>query len=87
MSLLASLAFVLAAIVVAAALRLTFARYRNVALHNIAALRDCNVVRDFRVQLSTVAARPAPRTEVRRVTARQGAPRRISFATGVRAAA
>lgn len=87
MSLLASLAFVLAAVVVAAALRLTIAQYRDAARRNVAALRDCNVAREFRVQVLTVIARPAAGIDVRRVAPRACAPRRIRFSTGLRAAA
>ena len=86
MSLLASLAFALAAFAVIVALRLTIVQYRDAALRNIAALRDCNALREFRVQAVTVVARPAP-ADVRRIAARNPAPRRIKLAAGLRAAA
>ena len=86
MSLLASLAFALAAFAVIVALRLTIVQYRDAALRNIAALRDCNASREFRVQAVTVVARPAS-AEVRRIAARSPAPRRIKLAAGLRAAA
>ena len=86
MSLLAFLAFALAAFAVIVALRLTIVQYRDAALRNIAALRDCNALREFRVQAVTVVARPAP-ADVRRIAARNPAPRRIKLAAGLRAAA
>lgn len=87
MSLLATLVFVFAAVVVAGALRLTLSQYRDAALRNVAALRDCSVAREFRVQVLTVFARPAPGIDVRRVAPRPCPSRRIRFATGLRAAA
>lgn len=87
MSLLASLAFVLTAVVVAAALRLTISQYRDAALRNVAALRGCNVAREFRVQVLTVVARPTAVIDVRRVAPRPCAPQRFRFAAGLRAAA
>ena len=86
MSLLAFLAFALAAFAVIVALRLTIVQYRDAALRNMAALRDCNVSREFRVLAVTVVARPAS-AEVRRIAARNPAPRRIKSAAGLRAAA
>ena len=86
MSLLASLVFALAAFAVIVALRLTIVQYRDAAWRNIAALRDCNALREFRVQAATVVARPAP-ADVRRIAARYPAPRRIKLAAGLRAAA
>ena len=86
MSLLASLAFALAAFAVIVALRLTIVQYRDAALRNIAALRDCNALREFRVQAVTVVARSTS-ADVRRIAARNPAPRRIKLAAGLRAAA
>ena len=86
MSLLAFLAFALAAFAVIVALRLTIVQYRDAALRNIAALRNCNALREFRVQAVTVIARPAS-ADVRRIAARNPAPRRIKLAAGLRAAA
>lgn len=87
MSLLASLAFVLAAFAVVAALRLTLAQYRGAALANIAALRDCEAMREFRVHALTVVARATPGADIRRIAARTPVPRRINPAAGLRAAA
>ena len=86
MSLLASLAFALAAFAVIVALRLTIVQYRDAAWRNIAALRDCNALREFRVQAATVVARPTS-ADVRRIAARNPAPRRVKSAAGLRAAA
>ena len=86
MSLLASLAFALAAFAVVIALRLTISQYRDAALRNIAALRECDALREFRVQAVTVVARPVG-ADVRRIAARNPAPRRIKLAAGLRAAA
>lgn len=86
MSLLASLAFALAAFAVVIALRLTISQYRDAALRNIAALRECEALREFRVQAVTVVARPVG-TDIRRIAARNSAPRRIKLAAGLRAAA
>lgn len=77
MSLLASIAFVLAAIVVVAALRSTIGQFGDVALANIAALRDCGALREFRVRSITVIARPVATGEVRRITTR-GSARRVT---------
>ena len=86
MSLLASLAFALAAFAVVVALRLTISQYRDAALRNIAALRECDALREFRVRAVTVLARPVG-ADVRRIAARNPAPRRIKLAAGLRAAA
>ena len=87
MSSLASLAFALAAFAVVVALRLTIMQYRDAALRNIAALRDCSAAREFRVQVVTVVARPTSGVDVRRIAARNPAPRRIKLAARLRAAA
>ena len=86
MSILASLVFALAALAVVAAVRSTVLQFGNAALANVAALRDCSASREFRVQAVTVVARPAP-ADVRRIAARNPAPRRIKLAAGLRAAA
>ena len=85
MSLLASLAFALTAFVIVAALRLTIRQYRAAALGNIAALRDCGVSREYRVQTMTVMARKGC-AEVQRIAPRTAA-RRFKSAEGLRAAA
>ena len=87
MSLLASLAFALAAFAVVVALRLTIVQYRDAALRNIAALRDCNALREFRVQAVTVVARQTVGTEIRRIATRNAVPRRINRSATLRAAA
>ena len=86
MSLLASLAFTLTAIVIVAALRSTISQYRDAALANIAALRDCSVSREFRVQTMSVVARRGF-ADVQRIAPRALAPRRFKRSAGLRAAA
>ena len=92
MSILASLVFALTALVVVAAIRSTILRYGNAALANVAALRDCSPSREFRVQTVTMVARQAVGSEVRvgdvrRIAARNVAPRRINRSAKLRAAA
>ena len=87
MSFLASLVFALAAIVVVAAVRSTVLQYRGAALRNVAALRDCSTSREFRVQAVTVVARQTVGTDIRRIAARNAAPRRINRSATLRAAA
>ena len=87
MSLLASLVFALAALVVLAAIRSTILQYGNAALANVAALRDCSTLREFRVQSVTVATRQIAGIDVRRITARNPAPHRINRSATLRAAA
>ena len=84
MSLLASLVFALAAFVVAAAMRSTVLQYRDAALANIAALRDCSAAREFRVQAVTVVAR---QTAGIRIATRNVAPRPVNRSATLRAAA
>lgn len=86
MSLLASLAFVIAALAVFGALRSTIARFRDAAVANIVAMRDCNELREFRIQAVSVLVRPAVTNPVRRGTPRAPV-RRIKAAEGLRAAA
>ena len=92
MSLLASLVFALAAFAVVVAIRATVLQYGNAAQANIAALRDCSASREFRVQAVTVLARQTVGSEVRvgdvrRIAARNPAPRRINQSAPLRAAA
>ena len=86
MSLLASLVFALAALGTIAAVRATVLQYRDAALANIAALRDCSASREFRVQAVSVIVRQSG-GEVRRIATRVRAPRRIRSSAGLRAAA
>ena len=87
MSLLASLVFALAAVVVIAAVRSTILQYRDAALANVAALRDCSASREFRIRSVTVIARQATGADIRRIAPRNPAPRRIKPSAGLRAAA
>lgn len=87
MSILASLVFVVAALVIIAAVRLTVLQYRDVARINIAALRECSDVRDFQVQAIMMFARQGADCEVRRIAARIPAPRKIIRSARLRAAA
>ena len=87
MSLLASLVIALAAFAVVAALRSTVLQYGNAALANVATLRDCGASREFRVQAVTVVARQTLGGDVRRIAARNPAPRRINRSATLRAAA
>ena len=87
MSLLASLVYALAAFAVVAAIRSTVLQYGNAALANVAALRDCSASREFRVQAVTVVARHTVGGDVRRIAARNPAPRRINRSAPLRAAA
>ena len=88
MSILASLAFVIAAVAAVAALRLTIAQYSATALANVAALRAADTAREFRFQAVTVVARPTVGGEVVRIAARNPAPRWIKKPlAGLRAAA
>ena len=86
MSLLASLAFTLTAIVIVAALRSTITQYRDAALGNIAALRGCSVSREYRVQTMTVVTCRGS-ANIQRITPRALAPRRFKRSAGLRAAA
>ena len=56
---LASLAFAAAALAAVAAIRATLSQYRDVALSNIAALRDCANEREFRVTIASASRKPA----------------------------
>jgi hypothetical protein len=87
MSLLASLVFVLAALMALGALGLTLARYGEAALANVAALRSVRTAREFRYQAVTLVARPALGVEVRRAVTRISARRRVRSLPGLRAAA
>ncbi|QGN56020.1 hypothetical protein [Novosphingobium sp. Gsoil 351] len=87
MSLLASVVFALAAFCVITAARATVLQYRDAALANVAALRDCSDAREFRVQAVCVVARNAIGADIRRVAARTIQPRRIRQSRGLRAAA
>ena len=87
MSLLASLVFALTAFAVVAAVRSTVLQYGNAALANVAALRDCNTSREFRVQAVTVVARQAVGGDARRIAVRNPVPRRINRSAPLRAAA
>ena len=87
MSILASLAFVIAAVAAVAALRLTIAQYSATALANVAALRAADTAREFRFQAVTVVAQPTVGGEVVRIAARNTAPRRIRSSARLRAAA
>ena len=86
MSLLASLVFALAALGTIAAVRVTVLQYRDAALANIAALRDCRTSREFRVQTVSVIVRQSG-GEVRRIATRVPASRRIRSSAALRAAA
>lgn len=86
MSLLASLVFAMAALGTIAALRVTVLQYLDAALANVAALRECSASREFRVQAVSVIVRQSG-GEVRRITTRVPAPRRIRSSAGLRAAA
>jgi hypothetical protein len=87
MSILASLAFVLAAVAVVGALRSTVIQCADAALGNLAAVRQCGDAREFRISLATVTARSGS-ASVRRI-----APRKSPLvvlkpvASGLRAAA
>ena len=85
MSFLASLVFALASIVVVAAVRSTVLQYRDAALRNVAALRDCSASREFRVQAVTVVARQT--AVIRPIATRNAVPRRINRSETLRAAA
>ena len=85
MSLLASLVFAMAALGTIAALRVTVLQYRDAALANVAALRECSASREFRVQAVTVVARQT--AVIRPIAARNAAPRRINRSATLRAAA
>ena len=87
MSFLASLVFALAAFVVVVAVRSTVLQYRDAALRNVAALRDCSTSREFRVQAVTVVARQTVGTEIRRIATRNAVSRRINRSATLRAAA
>jgi hypothetical protein len=86
MSLLASLVFALVALGTIAAVRVTVLQYRDAALANIAALRNCSESREFRVQAVSVIVRQSS-GDVRRIATRVAAPRRIRSSAGLRAAA
>lgn len=86
MSLLASLVFAMAGLGTIAALRVTILQYRDAALANVAALRECSASREFRVQAVSVIVRQSG-GEARRITTRVPAPRRIRSSAGLRAAA
>ena len=60
LTVLASLAFLAAALVAVAAVRATWSQYRDVALGNIAALGRVGDEREFRVTLAALARRPMP---------------------------
>ena len=64
LTVLASLAFMAAALVALAAVGATWSRYRDVALGNIAALRQVGDQREFRVTLAALARRPMPAGQV-----------------------
>ena len=92
MSLLASLAFVIAAMACVAAFRATMAQYAAVAGANIVALRSVRTAREFRFETIAVVAQPtvAKSTaggQVVRIKPRTIAPRAIRSLTGLRAAA
>lgn len=86
MSLLASLAFVFAAIVVVAALRSTIGQFANAALGNLAALRNCDESREYRIRAVTLTCGPAATGQAKRIGAR-GAARRVRLPKRLRAAA
>ena len=60
LTVLASLAFLAAALVAIAAVRATWSQYRDVAFGNIAALGRVGDQREFRLTLAALARRPMP---------------------------
>jgi len=64
LTVLASLAFLAAALVAVAAVKATWSQYRDVALGNIAALGRVGDEREFRVTLAALARRPMPAGQV-----------------------
>ena len=78
LTVLASLAFLAAALIAVAAVRATWSQYRDVAFGNIAALGRVGDEREFRVTLAVIARRPMPTGQV--VLRRQ--PHRASPARG-----
>lgn len=87
MSLLASLAFLIAAVAALVTLWTTIAQYAPAAFANVASLRATGTAREFRFRAVTIVARPAVGGEVVRIAARNTAPRRIKSSGRLRAAA
>ena len=87
MSLLATLAFVIAAIAAVVTLRMTIAQYAPAAFANVASLRASGTAREFRFRAVTIAARPTVGGEVVRIATRNTASRRINSSGRLRAAA
>ena len=86
LALLASLAFVVAAVVGLAAIAGSWTRYRDVALGNLAALHERDAPRDYRVRAMSVVGRAVPSQTARRESKRVlRSP--VRRAAGLRAAA
>ena len=64
LTVLASLAFLAAALVAVATVKATWSQYRDVVLGNIAALGRVGNEREFRVTLAALARRPMPAGQV-----------------------
>ena len=85
LALLASFAFVAAALIGFAAIAASWTRYRDVALGNVAALHERDMTRDYRVRAVSVVGRAAPLAARREI--KRSATRPARRASGLRAAA